>query len=448
MSPWLSDALLRSQSDERLVALAREGRERAFTTLVERYRRPLLRFARRLAGEARAEDAVQQALLQAWTALQNGAQVHHTSGWLHQIVRHAAWKAAPRAGDGQPLTGEEPAAGDFESAVEQRLAVQALMSSMAELPERQRQALLQTELEGRSRQEVATSLGLSQGAVRQLVHRARVTLRTAATAITPWPAVAWAARAVGGPGESGPGSRIAEAVAGAGSAGIAGTIFKAGAVVVATGALAAGAVVPHTRSARRVITVKQQVASSAKSRGAAARPRATTTATSGSVAGTAGIRAAQGRASTGRGSSRGGSGSGRGTSARESGSSGTLEDTTSHTSHTGGGGTGDLAPGSGAGAGDDGGGHDGAGTGGDDSTAKALDAGRGAEGEAGEAPAGAPHTSGGPGGSAPSGNEGAPDPSSSGGGPGSEDGGDGGTPQAGDDGGSGSGGGDDPAGEH
>jgi hypothetical protein len=52
VSPSLT--LLRTQSDERLIALARAGHERAFEAIVERYRRPLLRHARRLVSEARA----------------------------------------------------------------------------------------------------------------------------------------------------------------------------------------------------------------------------------------------------------------------------------------------------------------------------------------------------------------------------------------------------------
>jgi hypothetical protein len=35
-------ALLRAQTDERLVELARAGHERAFEAIVERYRKPLL----------------------------------------------------------------------------------------------------------------------------------------------------------------------------------------------------------------------------------------------------------------------------------------------------------------------------------------------------------------------------------------------------------------------
>src|SRR3954453_6680341 len=167
MSPRLADALLRSQSDERLrargperraraegglVALAQEGSERAFTTLVERHRKPLLAFAGRLVGTERAEDVVQQALLQAWAALQRGAKVGHTRGWLHQIVRHAAFKATARAPGEAPLPAEVAAGADPIAALEQRLEASDLLAAMQALPDRQREAIVQTALEGRSRE--------------------------------------------------------------------------------------------------------------------------------------------------------------------------------------------------------------------------------------------------------------------------------------------------------
>ena len=66
MSPRVSIRLLATQPDERLVALARDGHERAFEALVRRYRRPLLRYCQRLRlSDARAEDVVQQALTKA-----------------------------------------------------------------------------------------------------------------------------------------------------------------------------------------------------------------------------------------------------------------------------------------------------------------------------------------------------------------------------------------------
>ena len=52
--PSPSTVLLRTQSDERLVELARGGHERAFEAMVERYRGPLLRAARRASSSSGA----------------------------------------------------------------------------------------------------------------------------------------------------------------------------------------------------------------------------------------------------------------------------------------------------------------------------------------------------------------------------------------------------------
>lgn len=249
MSPWLSDALLRTQSDERLVTLTREGHERAFAAIVERYRRPLLAFARNGGPEERAEDVVQQALMSAWAALAAGAEVSHLSGWLHQIVRHETIRAAKRAGRDvhDPLDPAVIAAGaGAESEVEQKLRMRATLAGIADLPEQQREALVQTAVEGRSRSEIAATLGLTEGAVRQLVHRARSTLRTAVTAVTPLPLANWIA-AAGGSG--GPG--VAELAAGAGTATAGGLLLKAGVAVVATGALATGVTVSDRRGAQQ-----------------------------------------------------------------------------------------------------------------------------------------------------------------------------------------------------
>ena len=65
MTPIVSSAILRTQSDARLLALVGAGHERAFDAIVERYRKPIMRYCRRFLPEPRAEDAVQQAFLNA-----------------------------------------------------------------------------------------------------------------------------------------------------------------------------------------------------------------------------------------------------------------------------------------------------------------------------------------------------------------------------------------------
>lgn len=225
-----SVALLRTQSDDRLVALAAGGHERAFEAIVERYRRPLLRHARRYLPDARAEDALQQALLSAWTALRRGDDVHELRPWLHRIVHNTALNALRVVGyDYDELRETLEGSGGPAEVAERRAVMRGTLAGLAALPERQRDALLQIAVEGRSQDEVAEELGLSQGAVRQLVHRARTALRAAATAVVPLPIATWLATAGAG-----------------GSA----TLAKAGAVAVLAGGAMAGPAVVHDVSDR------------------------------------------------------------------------------------------------------------------------------------------------------------------------------------------------------
>src|SRR3954462_7069000 len=216
MSPLLSHAILRAQTDERLIELARERHERAFEALVERYRKPLHRHVRKLLPEARAEDAVQQAFINAWTALQRGAEGREPRPGLYRIAQNAALNALRVQGyeyDELQESLRSHAAGPEEDH-ERRWVMRRTLAGMAALPEAQREALLRTAVEGRSQEEVAAELGLSEGAGRGLVYRARATLRAAATAITPTPLVGWAVAAAAGGAPGGNTQRIAELAAG------------------------------------------------------------------------------------------------------------------------------------------------------------------------------------------------------------------------------------------
>jgi RNA polymerase sigma factor (sigma-70 family) len=238
--PSPSFILLRTQSDDRLVALARGGHERAFEAIVERYRRPLLHAARRVLPETRAEDALQQALVAAWTALQRGDEVRDLRAWLYRIVHNTALNALRVSGydyvqldDTLRLT--DAGAGDDE--LERRAVMRQTLASLAALPARQREALLRTAVSGFSQEEVARDLGISDNAMRQLIHRARVSVRAAATSLTPLPLVTAAASgARGGPLVD----RIAELAAGAAPAGASITLAKTGAAVVLAGGVLTG----------------------------------------------------------------------------------------------------------------------------------------------------------------------------------------------------------------
>ena len=235
--PSPSIVLLRTQSDARLVSLAREGHERAFEAIVERYRRQLLRSCRRVLPEARAEDALQQALVAAWRGLERGDEVRELRPWLHRIAHNTSLNLLRQSGyDYDELQESLRIADAAEDELERRAVVRQTLQGLAALPQRQREALLAIAVEGRSQDEVASELGLTAGAVRQLVHRARTALRTAATAVVPLPVVSWVA-AAGPRGDLA--GRIAELSAGAG-VGASAAFAKAGTVAVLAGGVVAG----------------------------------------------------------------------------------------------------------------------------------------------------------------------------------------------------------------
>ena len=178
--------LLRSQSDGRLVDLVRAGNDAAFEAIVARYRRPLLRYCTRMLSDERAEDVVQQAFLRALAAMRRDERPLDLKPWLYTIAHNAALNALrERSLPSDSLEEEIDGVERPEQAFERREGLRSVIAAVGALPQRQRDALVLRELEGRSYDEIARELGVSDGAVRQLLNRARTTLRARLTAITP-----------------------------------------------------------------------------------------------------------------------------------------------------------------------------------------------------------------------------------------------------------------------
>lgn len=241
MAGLLATALLRTQDDERLAALASAGHAGAFDVLVSRHERALRALARRLVGRDAAEDVTQQALLRAWTAMQRGVEVHQPRGWLHRIVRTTAIDHGQQMSHDTALPEDTPALADLPADVQRRMDVRHALALIAALPDEQRAAVLAA-VQGRTSADVADELGVSEGAVRQLAYRARSGLRAAMTAVTPYPLAVWAAQRMAGEGAA-----VAAEAVGAGGSVLGGALLaKAGAVVVASGVVVAGVAVPDT----------------------------------------------------------------------------------------------------------------------------------------------------------------------------------------------------------
>src|SRR4051794_12404508 len=230
-------SLLKLQSDERLVSLACDGHEQAFAAIVERYGSQLERYASRLVGPHRAEDALQQAFVNAHSALtKDPEKTIELRPWLYRIVHNAALNTLRGSHDEQPLGDDTDRLGLSDDAIERRELLREALEAVAALPAQQRDAILLRELEGRSHDEIAVALGVTPGAARQQIFRARAALRAAATAVTPTPLII---RLMEMASSSGSGS--ADAVTAAGG-GITALLAKAGAGVLVTGAVAGGAV--------------------------------------------------------------------------------------------------------------------------------------------------------------------------------------------------------------
>jgi RNA polymerase sigma factor (sigma-70 family) len=181
-------SVMRLQTDDRLVDLVRAGNDRAFEAIVDRYRRPLLRYCSRLLPPARAEDAVQQAFLNAFAGLRRGDERIDLRPWLYRIAHNASLNALRENGwthERIEAAGARPGGESAHEAAERRASLRTVLAAVQDLPERQRDAMILRELEGRTYEQIATELDASGGAVRQLLNRARHTLRSAATALTP-----------------------------------------------------------------------------------------------------------------------------------------------------------------------------------------------------------------------------------------------------------------------
>jgi RNA polymerase sigma-70 factor, ECF subfamily len=173
---------LPTATDATLVAALRRGQDDAFDAIVMRHRTALLSHARRiLRSPEDAEEVVQESLVRAHAALLAGDGTMSLSAWLHRIVHNASLDRLRRA---RPQVDLEVVgsllhdrSADPHEKLERRELLNGIVAGVRALPERQRTALVLHGLEGRSHETVGHALGVSEGASKTLVCRARAGLR-------------------------------------------------------------------------------------------------------------------------------------------------------------------------------------------------------------------------------------------------------------------------------
>jgi RNA polymerase sigma-70 factor (ECF subfamily) len=179
--------------DAELMLRVKQGDREAFETLVNKYKQPVMNLVfRTLPDATEAEDLAQHVFLQVYKSAHRYEVAAKFSTWIFTIARnlclneirrrsrHPADSLDEVAADNedQPLrqiedgkTFSPPDAllhGELEAKIEEALA---------ELPEKQRTAILLCRQDELSYEEIAVIVGCSLSATKSLIHRGRETLK-------------------------------------------------------------------------------------------------------------------------------------------------------------------------------------------------------------------------------------------------------------------------------
>src|SRR5207245_3568362 len=204
----LNAGALAEVDESTLLPALRDGDERAFQRLTDRYRRELLVHCYRMLGSFHdAEDALQEALLRAWRGLESFQGRSALRPWLYRIATNACLDViasrrrralpnatGPAAGAGESLPGPvmeplwiEPLPDNLidlrptvnpEAHYDARESVTlAFLATLQTLPGRQRATLILRDVLGWKASEVADLLDSSVGAVNSALHRARASMK-------------------------------------------------------------------------------------------------------------------------------------------------------------------------------------------------------------------------------------------------------------------------------
>jgi RNA polymerase sigma-70 factor (ECF subfamily) len=160
------------------------GDERALGEVFDEYAGPMLAVASSLLADRRlAEEAVQQAFVQAWRAAARFDPHRPLGPWLRSIVRRTAIDAWRREQRHRARTIDEVAPGDLPSiappAIEDASDAWELRRTLDRLPPAEREVVRLAHLEQLTHPEIAARLGIPLGTVKSRTHSAYGKLRAA-----------------------------------------------------------------------------------------------------------------------------------------------------------------------------------------------------------------------------------------------------------------------------
>jgi RNA polymerase sigma-70 factor (ECF subfamily) len=183
------------EAESQLIEQLRCGDVAAFEMIIRRESPRLLAVARRMLGnDEDANDAVQDGLISAFKSCANFEGHSQISTWLHRIIVNAALMKLrsrrrrnecaiddllPRfLEDGHRMDVRAPWQPMPEDALDQEETRAALHRNLERLPDEYREVIMLRDIEELSTEHTAAMLGITAGAVKTRLHRARQALRT------------------------------------------------------------------------------------------------------------------------------------------------------------------------------------------------------------------------------------------------------------------------------
>ena len=181
---------IEAQSDEALVRRIRDGDAEAFAVLVDRYKRGIANFiGASVRSSSDVADLSQETFLRAYAHLGTfNPQLGRFSTWIYQIARNVVRTHLGKSLK-RPQTQELPEEQTLENAlpdlslesdpaggIVRAEAERELRAALAELPERTRTVLALRYFDNMEYHTIASTLGLSLGNVKTLIHRGKIAL--------------------------------------------------------------------------------------------------------------------------------------------------------------------------------------------------------------------------------------------------------------------------------
>lgn len=178
------------QSDEALVHRVRSGEREVFGVLVDRYKRGIANFiGATVRNSSETADLSQETFLRAYAHLGTfNPQLGKFSTWIYQIARNVIRTHLAKSlrvpqmqelGEDQSLEtafADSSPQADPARGVLREEAERELRAALGELPERMRAVLALRYFDNMEYQTIASTLGLSLGNVKTLIHRGKIAL--------------------------------------------------------------------------------------------------------------------------------------------------------------------------------------------------------------------------------------------------------------------------------